>query len=265
MLDALIEAIIAGRLTHRQARIALAVATGGQMGARRLEAVTGIDRAHCVRALAELVALGWITRDGDGARPVDNSPGACAESAHGVCQKSTRGVPKKHTCAESAHVPEAAPIKASGGGVPKEHTRNSSSGVYTNTTTTTHSAPDAECAALVFPRSFTPDQQTAAKRMLAPLNVHAQQLLDEVAGREAIHPIKNPLAYLRGLVQRAKADDFTPEAGVAVAEARRRAEAMQRARKETEDAHLAQLKRSTPPGVSLKAALEAFKRGQPPA
>lgn len=262
MLDALIEAIIAGRLTHRQARIALAVATGGQMGARRLEAVTCIDRAHCVRALAELESMGWIERDGDGARPVDNSPGACAERAHGGCQKSTRRVPEQPTCAEKAHVPESSNGAASGGCVPKEHPRNSSGGVYTETTTTTTAD---EQTALVFPRSFTPDQQTAARRMLGPLNGHAQDLLDEVAGREAIHPIKNPLAYLRGLVQRARAGDFNPEAGVAVAEARRRAEAMQRARKETEDAHLAELKRSTPPGGSLKAALEAFKRGQPPA
>jgi hypothetical protein len=107
-------------------------------------------------------------------------------------------------------------------------------------------------------------QKSAALRMLAPLNSNAQALLDELAGRESIHPIKNPLAYLRGLVRRAEAGNFTSEAGIAVAEARRRAEAMQRARKENEDAHLAKLQRSTPPGGSLKAMLEAARRSRPP-
>lgn len=258
MLDALIEAIIAGRLSHRQARIALAVATGGQMGARRLEAVTGIDRADCKKVLKELEGMGWLVRDEGGARPAEEG----GESPPTGGKTPPGGEANHPTGGESPPASKPTPDGASSGRGVNHPPRNSSGGVYTETTTTTTAA---EQTALVFPRSFTPDQQTAAKRMLAPLNGHAQDLLDEVAGREAIHPIKNPLAYLRGLVRRAHEGDFNPEAGVAVAEARRRAEAMQRARKETEDAHLAELKRSTPPGGSLKAALEAFKRGQPPA
>jgi len=261
MLDVLIEAIIAGRLSHRQTRVALAVATGGQMGARRLEAVTGIDRADCRRALKELEGLGWLARDGEGGRPLEGgvSPSQGGKTPHG-------GEAEHPTGGRTPPAAKPAPdVSSSGRGV-NHPPRNSSGGAYSETTTTTTAA---EQTALVFPRSFTPDQQTAARRMLIPLNGHAQDLLDEVAGREAINPIKNPLAYLRGLVQRARAGDFNPEAGVSVAEARRRTQAMQRARKETEDAHLAEIQantmRSTPPGGSLKAALEAYKRGQPSA
>ncbi len=257
-MNALVEAIIKGRLTHRQARIALAVATGGKMGARRLEAVTGIDRAHCVRALAELVAMGWIARDGDGARPVDNSAEACAESAHGVCRKSTQGVPNQHTCAEKAHVPESAPVAESGGRVPKEHTPLCSSGSsYLNTTTTTHHGEDAE---LVFPNGFTAEQQKAAKHLLAPINGQAQALLDEMAGRAAIHPIKNQLAYLRGLVQRAQGGVFIPEAGISVAEARHRAEQARKLRKEQEDVFTAEIKKHPPPAGALESVKAALHR-----
>jgi len=264
MLDALIEAIIAGRLTHRQARIALAVATGGQMGARRLEAVTGIDRADCKKVLQELVELGWLVRGEGGAMPAveggDSPPGG---------QITPRGGVKHPPGGKTPPALKPAPVGAFGGRGVNHPPLCSGGSSYTNTTTTTTTAP--EQIVLVFPKCFTPDQQAVARRMLAPLNGQAQDLLDEIAGREAIHPIKNPLAYLRGLVQRAKAGNFTPEAGVAVAEARRRHEALQRARKEAEDAHLAEIKRSAPlaefkrsvpPGGSLKAALEALRRSK---
>ncbi len=52
-----------------------------------------------------------------------------------------------------------------------------------------------------------------------------QALLDELAGRLSEGVLRgSPLAYLRGLVRRAEAGSFTPEAGLAVAEARSRRE-----------------------------------------
>lgn len=49
----------------------------------------------------------------------------------------------------------------------------------------------------------------------------AQQLLDELAGRMAGSQIRvAPLAYLRGLIRRARGGTFTPEAALRVAESR---------------------------------------------
>jgi hypothetical protein len=264
---ALVEAIIAGGLSLRQARVALALATHGPMGARKLEAVTGMDVAHCRRVLADLKAMGF---------PVDNPAGVWAESAHGGGPKEPTGVgriglqggPNQPTPEKNIHSPEPLQDKASGEGwaesahIPAPCSSGSSNTNTTTTTTTT--ARETRNGELIFPRCLSEGQKSAALKMLSPLNGHAQALLDELAGREAIQPIKNPLAYLRGLVRRAEAGDFNPEAGVAVAEARRRHEAMQQARKENEDAHLAQLQRSTPPGGSLKAMLEAAQRERPP-
>ena len=52
---------------------------------------------------------------------------------------------------------------------------------------------------------------------------HAQDVLDELAGRLAIHSIRgSPLSYLRALITRAQTGCFTPEAGIRVAQARER-------------------------------------------
>jgi len=51
----------------------------------------------------------------------------------------------------------------------------------------------------------------------------AQQLLDELAAHMAAGTIRvSPLAYLRGLVKRARAGEFVPEACLKVAEGRER-------------------------------------------
>lgn len=272
MLDALIAAIVAGKLSHRQARIALAIATGGKMGSHKLEIMTGIDRADCRRTLAELEKMGWAIRDDDGARPVDNSPGAGGEtpptggeSPHADGGRITpQGGVNHPTGGESPHAPKPAPVanlsekeSVSTHGTVLASSCSGSS--YINTTTTTTPSAQEE-KPLVFPKFFTENQQKAASILLAGLNGQAQALLDEVAGRNAINPIKNAPAYLRSLVDRAKTGNFQQEAGIAVADARRRQEALQKARKEADDAHRAiKPSLSRPQGGSLKAALEAHR------
>ena len=99
-----------------------------------------------------------------------------------------------------------------------------------NQITTTTTDGDDETAKrrggeqLVFPSSLSPTIVARAKRMLAafppPL---AQALLDELAGRMQANAIRgSPLAYLRGLIERTMLGQFTPEAGIAVADARER-------------------------------------------
>jgi len=259
----LLDAIIAGKLTLRQARVALALATRGAMGARKLASVTGIDVAHCRRTMAELRELGFPVDN-----PVDNPSGGWADSAHGVGQKSPRGGPIRPTWADSAHVLKPS-TGAPSGGVWAEsahpQARSSGSGstgstqTTTTTTTTTTTGQAGYEAELIFPACISLELQPAARRLLAPLNGQAQALLDELAGRMATQQIKNPIAYLRGLVQRAKAGGFMPEAGIAVAAARHRQEEIRQAKAAREEAFREQIRRSKPPPEHIRALVERIR------
>ena len=261
-LEAIAAEIITGALAYRQARVLLALARSGSvMGARQIAEQTGIDRAHVLRALAELAEAGWIVRDKSGAKL---APGAvdkrvpkkhtCAEKAHGG------RVPKEHTCAEKAHGGgEATPAPLLG--KPELSTgenwhdscfsSSSSSNKTTTTTTTTTTtlqrvpkehtqAPTTDALPdLVWPECLHEALRAQAGKLLARLDAEtAQALLDELAGRSRLHPIANPLAYLQGLVAKARAGEFVAVAGVSIAEGRRRY-AVLRARMEEQRAALA--------------------------
>lgn len=77
-----------------------------------------------------------------------------------------------------------------------------------------------------FPDSLSERERLEASTRLKGLpDALGQALLDELAGRLSEGALRgSPLAYLRGLVRRAEAGEFTPEAGLAVAEARSRRE-----------------------------------------
>lgn len=79
---------------------------------------------------------------------------------------------------------------------------------------------------LIFPLGFAPEERDAARVLLAPVAPQAQLLLDELSGRIQANAVRDsPIAYLRGLVIRATAGTFVPEAGVPIAVARRKREA----------------------------------------
>ena len=250
--------IIAGRLAYRPGRVLLALArSGGVMGARQIAEQTGIDRAHVLRALAALEEMGWVVREKNGARlspeAVDKrvpKEHTCAETAHGGC------VPKEHTCAETAHgAGKATPAPILGkpdlstGEKLNDSCRSSSSSSYKTTTTTTtttpqrvpkehtptpHALPD-----LVWPECLHEALRARAVKLLAPLDVEtAQAVLDELAGRSRLHAITNPLAYLQGLIAKARSGEFVAVAGVSIAEGRRRYAEM-RARMDAQRAALA--------------------------
>ncbi|PWB39215.1 MAG: hypothetical protein C3F19_17195 [Rhodocyclales bacterium] len=272
----LMTAIMTGRLSHREARVMLAVAAGAWSAGSAAKA-TGLDRAHCTRAIRSLVAAGWLRRDETGrAEPVDKPPQVVPIEHQPVVPQEHKGgadsasppVPQKHhPAAERAPgavetpAPEAAPVAVSGPVVPKKHqplARARASGGCSSSTTTTTTEP----AALVFPRGFTPAQETAARRTLANANGCAQALLDELAGRMTIRPVANPLAYLRRLAECAARGEFHPEAGIAVTEARRREEAHRLRRKETEDAVARDIAKRPPPPGALDAIRRAARAGR---
>ena len=270
-LEAIAAEIIAGALAYRQARVLLALAlAGGTMGARQIAEQTGIDRAHVLRALAELAEAGWVVRDKSGARlapeAVDKrvpKKHTCAEKAHvgSVPKKHTcaekahvGSVPKKHTCAEKAHAPEPgapAPLlvkqELSTGQDWHDSCRISSSSSYKTTTTTTtttprvpkeHTPAPAPARELIWPQCLHESLRDKAQALLGTLDHGmAQALLDELSGRAALHPIANPLAYLQSLAARARAGEFVAVAGVSIAEGRRR-QAEMRARMEEQRAAL---------------------------
>ena len=78
------------------------------------------------------------------------------------------------------------------------------------------------CSRLEYPKGLSPSERTDAQRRLARLPPElAQQLLDELAARLKAGTIRvSPLVYLAGLIKRASAGRFVPEAALHVADAR---------------------------------------------
>ena len=77
---------------------------------------------------------------------------------------------------------------------------------------------------LIFPAGLKPEEQTVAAALVSRCPDQAQALLDELAARMQAHAVTvSSLAYLRGLVARALAGTFSPEAGLRIAAVRRQA------------------------------------------
>jgi hypothetical protein len=75
---------------------------------------------------------------------------------------------------------------------------------------------------LVFAEQLLPAEREVALRLLTDSPIPPQLLLDELAGRMQAGAVRSPLAYLRGLVQRAHTGTFVPELAVRVAAERQR-------------------------------------------
>jgi len=75
---------------------------------------------------------------------------------------------------------------------------------------------------LEYPKGLSPSERADAQSRLARLPPElAQQLLDELAARLKAGTIRvSPLVYLKGLIKRANAGTFVPEAGLHVADVR---------------------------------------------
>jgi hypothetical protein len=75
---------------------------------------------------------------------------------------------------------------------------------------------------LEYPKGLSPSERADEQRRLSRLPSElAQQLLDELAARLKAGTIRvSPLVYLAGLINRANAGRFVPEAGLNVADSR---------------------------------------------
>jgi hypothetical protein len=100
---------------------------------------------------------------------------------------------------------------------------------------------------LIFPPRLLPQERDAAQRLLSHLAGQHQVLLDELAGRLQTERVRSPLAYLRGLIQRAAAGQFVPELAPRIAAERDRIRQESEARhaQEAEERRLA-AERATP-------------------
>jgi hypothetical protein len=77
---------------------------------------------------------------------------------------------------------------------------------------------------LEYPKGLSPSERADAQKRLARFPPElAQQLLDELAARLKAGTIRiSPFVYLAGLIRRANAGEFVPEAGLHVADARQK-------------------------------------------
>lgn len=94
-------------------------------------------------------------------------------------------------------------------------------------------AGEACCSSdYIFPKQLNLEEQQLAKIQLASLDtVLGQAVLDELAARLNANKITGaPLSYLRSLITRAKAGQFTPEAGIRIAAIREQTKITQRQR-----------------------------------
>jgi hypothetical protein len=91
---------------------------------------------------------------------------------------------------------------------------------------------------LIFPDGMLAQECAAARMLLQGSGGQAQALLDELAGRLQANGVRgSPVAYLRGLINRAKAGTFIPELGLPIAAERRKRQlaAQERSAREAED------------------------------
>ena len=112
-----------------------------------------------------------------------------------------------------------------------KYTKEPDNQITTTTTTTDENENGEGCERkLIVPKSLSARERERAKQNLQGLPPQlaqqlAQQLLDELTARLESGAIRgSPLAYLRGMTARARNQDFTPEAGITVAEDRVRRE-----------------------------------------
>ena len=126
-----------------------------------------------------------------------------------------------------------------------------------------HDAPPSRGGELIFPGDLLPQERASALLLVRGCGDQAQALLDELSGRLQAKSVRtSPIAYLRGLVNRASAGTFVPELGPRVAAARRRQqeELALRQQREAEERRLAAERASPEYQTKVAARREEIRR-----
>jgi hypothetical protein len=178
---------------------------------------------------------------------VDGGPDARPVGSGSVCASSTdRSSPKGDASPRDARILVAteAPYQTirngrdSTDGSAKAHIRGSTGDSVQPTAP--HDRLDLDVPAsrgggLIFPVELLPEECDAAALLVLGCGDQAQALLDELSARLQARSVRvSPIAYLRGLVNRANAGAFVPELGPRVAATRRRQEEERAMREERE-------------------------------
>ncbi|HEC16012.1 MAG TPA: hypothetical protein ENI99_05490 [Sedimenticola sp.] len=252
LADELLDALIRYPFTKRQYKVLLAVIrkTYGfhkredDITAPQLAAMTGLDRANVIRAVNELVAIDVINK----------RPGRFGQVLGINKDYEAWAVPKQHRTTSAKTAPE---------GVPKQHRQgcqnDTGAGAKTAPSIENHQQtlpkrqPPRQARAgegspspptpplppprsggeeLVFPREMTGVELQEAQVLVRRVGSDAQAMLDVLtAAIQAGEIRKSRLAVLTGLIRRYEAGTFDPAPGLHLAERRRRAAAMEAAKR----------------------------------
>ena len=104
----------------------------------------------------------------------------------------------------------------------------------------------------VIPPQLLPAERQSARQLLADASLPAQVLLDELAGRLQTQAVRQPLAYLRGLIQRAQAGTFVPELAPRIAAERAQRQAALQRQQQRADEAAGQIARQAQPGYQQR-------------
>lgn len=171
---------------------------------------------NAVRILKALEELGMLKR-----KPRFREDGSQASSLYTLFPEAEApGSPPSPPDNGASSLPEL-----SGGDAPSVSLTTNKSSEETN------NHHNAVVADLIFPKNLDQSEQSLAAQLLTNIpDCHAQQLLDELAGRLRKGGVQSPLGYLRSLVSCYRQELFTPELAVAIARERK-------ARKAEKSAH----------------------------
>jgi hypothetical protein len=178
------------------------------------------------------VLAGLLPGASDGARVAGQGPLQSVATPHPLCHETSKqecGIPtvlfrqKRHQCFDKSAIPYM------------EQTTGDSLQPHSTALAVADDGVPAGVVGggdgLIFPDRLLPPERDAALRLLSRVAGQHQTLLDELAGRLQTERVRSPVAYLRGLIQRAEAGRFVPELAQRVAaerdRLRREAEARQ--------------------------------------
>lgn len=191
-----------------------------------LMSMTGLKKRTVIYAVNELCRLELITREAGMGRSTSRYQlitERCISCTSEVQQVHVRGALDASqgctTCMSEVHQMRFTHIY--------ELSNELSNELNTTTTTTTEvgkgeQGPEALEGGgggdWIFPKELSEDERRVAVQLLQPVNGQAQALLDELAGQIKAGTIRaTPMAYLRGMVRKARAGEFTREQGERIA------------------------------------------------